>query len=118
LRGFLGLIGYYRKFINNYGWISRPLINLLKKNAFQWSEEVSQAFRALKSAMCSALILAMLDFSKPFILETDACDTGIGAVLMQGRRPIAFLSKALGIKNQHLSTYEKEFIVVLVIVQK
>jgi RNase H-like domain found in reverse transcriptase len=68
--------------------------------------------------MCSAPILAMPDFSKPFILETDACDTGIGAVLMQGRRLIAFLSKALGIKNQHLSTYKKEFIVVLAVVQK
>lgn len=68
--------------------------------------------------MCSAPVLAMPDFSLPFILETDASDKGLGAVLMQGKRPIAYLSKALGIKNQGLSTYEKEFMALLTAVQK
>jgi RNase H-like domain found in reverse transcriptase len=92
--------------------MSRPLTNLLKKNVFKWYEEAIVAFNTLKSAMCAAPVLALPDFSKPFILETDASDLGMGAVFMQGKRPIAFLSKVLGMKNQHLSTYEKELTAV------
>ncbi|KAJ1687481.1 hypothetical protein LUZ63_018871 [Rhynchospora breviuscula] len=118
LRGFLGLTGYYRRFIKNYGVISKPLTNQLKKNSFGWNDEAEVAFNALKQAMTQAPVLAMPDFSKPFTVETDACDKGIGAVLMQGRRPIAFISKSLGIKSLGLSTYEKEFLALLTAVQK
>jgi RNase H-like domain found in reverse transcriptase len=68
--------------------------------------------------MCSAPILALPNFSKPFTLETDAFDTGIGAVLLQDKKPIAYLSKSLGINNAHLSTYEKEYLALLTAVQK
>jgi RNase H-like domain found in reverse transcriptase len=68
--------------------------------------------------MCSALVLALPNFNVPFIIETNASDLGMGAVLMQGRRPIAFLSKALGVKNKLLSTYEKELLALLTAVQK
>jgi transposase InsO family protein len=118
LRGFLGLAGYYRKFIKDYGLISKPLTDLLKKNAFQWNPQADMAFNTLKQALSTAPVLSMPDFNQQFILETDASDKGLGAVLMQGRRPIAYLSKALGIKNQGLSTYEKELMAVLVAVQK
>jgi Reverse transcriptase (RNA-dependent DNA polymerase)/RNase H-like domain found in reverse transcriptase len=118
LRGFLGLAGYYRKFIRGYGLISKPLTDLLKKNAFQWNSQASVAFDTLKQALSTAPVLAMPGFTQPFILETDASDKGLGAVLIQGKRPIAYLSKALGVKNQGLSTYEKELLAVLTAVQK
>lgn len=107
LRGFLGLKGYYRKFVKRYGIISKPLKEQLKKGGWNWGQEEDMAFEQLKSAMTHAPVLALPYFSKTFLLEKDACDVGIGAVLMQDGRPLSYLSKALGIKNRGLSTYEK-----------
>jgi hypothetical protein len=109
LRGFLGLTGYYLKFVNNYGKIVAPLTDLLKKNYFTWTLAVAQDFQTLKMAMCTTPVLALPDFTKTLILECDASGKGIGIVLMQEGRPLAFTSKTSE-RNFGKSIYEKEML--------
>jgi hypothetical protein len=118
VRSFLGLAGYYRKFVKHFGIIARPLFNLLKKNTtFLWTSETDNAFQHLKNGMTESPILA-LDFSQTFVVDTDTCDTGVGAVLQQNGHPIAYMSKPLCRKNQGLSTYEKECLAILMAVEQ
>lgn len=76
------------------------------------------AFQKLKEAMTTAPVLTLPEFSKPFILETDVSGKGLGVLLMQNQTPIAFLRKALSLRNQALSIYEREFFAVLIAVRK
>ncbi|XP_066317156.1 uncharacterized protein [Miscanthus floridulus] len=119
LRGFLGLTGYYRKFIKSYGMISKPLSDLLKKFVpFLWTSTSEEAFLTLKDALVHAPVLAIPNFEKQFVIETDASDVGFGAVLMQEGHPVAFLSKPVSSRNQALSTHEKECMAIILAVDK
>ena len=117
LRGLLGLTGYYRKFIQNYGKIAALLTNMLKKNSFEWSDKAGEAFQLLKMAMTQAPVLSLPDFYKSFIVECDASGSGIGAVLLQDR-PIYFFSHVLSKKHLLMFTYEKEILSLILAVQK
>lgn len=97
---FLGLTGYYRRFVKGYGVLTKPLTNLLTHKQFTWPPEAQEAFDTIKIAMTKTPVLALPDFEGTFTIETDACLDGIGAVLMQKGQPVAYLSKSLGQKHK------------------
>jgi hypothetical protein len=116
LCGFMGLTGYYCKFVKNYGKIVAPLANFLKKNSFTWTPGIAQDFQTLKTTMRTTPVMDLPDFTKTFVLECDASRKGIGVVLMQEGRPLAFTSKQLFERNLGKPIYEKEMLVILHVV--
>ncbi|MGH0163547.1 UNVERIFIED_CONTAM: hypothetical protein FKN15_045983 [Acipenser sinensis] len=115
VRAFLGLIGYYRRFIENFASRAAPLTELTRASApvtVKWSAEAETAFNDLKSAVCSEPVLVSPDFEKPFILQTDASEVGLGAVLSQvikgEEHPVLFLSRKLLPRERNYATVEKE----------
>ncbi|RVW93094.1 Retrovirus-related Pol polyprotein from transposon 17.6 [Vitis vinifera] len=114
---YLGLTGYYRKFVRNYGIIARALTNLLKKGKFAWTKDAETAFQALKQAMTSTPTLAMPNFNEPFVIESDASGDGIGVVLTQQGKPIAFMSRALGVSKRSWSIYAQEMLAIVHAIQ-
>lgn len=89
-----------------------------KNTPYVWTSAHEESFTALKNALVSAPVLTLPDFNKQFVIETDASDKGVGAVLQQDGHPIAFVSKALGPKKQGLSIYEKEYLAILMAVDQ
>ena len=116
---FLGLANYYRRFVKDYANIARPLHRLTEKNAiFKWTEECQQSFDNLRERLISAPILAFPDCSKPFILDTDASNTGIGAVLSQKQedgteRVIAYASRVLSKAERRYCVTRRELLAVV-----
>jgi hypothetical protein len=119
LESFLGLVGYYRKFVKNFGIISRPLTDLLKKHSlFCWTEEHEVAFQTLKLTLMNTPVLALQDFSNTFCIETNSSEFGVRDVLMQDHHLVAYIRKALGPKLRGLSTHEKEYIAILLAIDQ
>ena len=113
LRGFFGLCNYYRRFVKGFSHLNAPLTDLTKQGAFQWNEEAQLTFDKLKEAMSTCSILALPDFTRPFILECDASGEGIGAVLMQDKHPIAYKSRKLTPAERLYSIYDKEMLAIV-----
>lgn len=118
LQGFLGLTGFYRKFIKQYASIAAPLTTLLQKDNFHWNDDASAAFIRLKEAMTQAPVLALPDFTTPFTVETDASGLVMGAVLTQHGHPLAFFSKVFCPRLQRSSTYVQELHAITTVVRK
>ena len=101
LRSFLGLTSYYRRFVPGFSKVANPLYTLTKKDvSFIWNPECQQAFEQLKELLRTSPVLCFPNFTRPFILETDASGTGLGAVLAQQQpdgtiHPIAYASRSL-----------------------
>lgn len=113
LRRFLGLTGYYQRFVAGYAQKARKLTEQLKKDSYAWNEEASVAFETLKSALTQVLVLGMPNFNKMFIMETDASGHGIGQVLQQDSHPLAYFSRLLGPRAQQKPIYERELMAIV-----
>jgi hypothetical protein len=113
LRSFLGLSNYFRRFIQGYStMVARPLTSLLKNenNITQWDTTCDASFLAVKIALAKAPVLAHPDFDKPFEVICDASIHGVGAVLLQDCKPIAFLSRKFGPAEYNYTTGEQELL--------
>ncbi|GJT35762.1 putative reverse transcriptase domain-containing protein [Tanacetum coccineum] len=109
IRQFLGLAGYYRRFIEGFSKIAKPMTKLTqKKIKFEWSDKAEAAFQLIKQKLCSAPILALPEGNEDFIAYCDASIKGLGAVLMQREKVIAYASRQLKIHEKNYTTHDLE----------
>ncbi|GJW19090.1 putative reverse transcriptase domain-containing protein [Tanacetum coccineum] len=109
IRQFLGLAGYYRRFIEGFSKIAKPMTELTQKNQkFDWGEEQEEAFQLLKQKLCAAPILALPEGSEDFVVYCDASIKGLGAVLMQRMKVIAYASRQLKIHEKNYTPHDLE----------
>jgi len=123
-RGFLGLAGWYRRFIANFSEITTPITDLLSsKSKFVWTDSAQEAFQQLKALLTTAPVLQNPDFNKKFFLHCDASDYGIGAVLVQLNdegleKPVAYMSKKLNSAQRNYSVTERECLAVVLGIER
>ncbi|MCP4487896.1 MAG: DDE-type integrase/transposase/recombinase [Gammaproteobacteria bacterium] len=114
VRKYLGLVGYYRRFVPHFSTIAAPLYQLMQKHVkFVWTKECQHAFEALRDKLCEAPVLILPDYNKPFTLYCDASNVGVGSVLCQEgadghQHPIAYYSRTLNCHEKRYSTIEQE----------
>ncbi|GJR80793.1 putative reverse transcriptase domain-containing protein [Tanacetum coccineum] len=109
IRQFLGLAGYYRRFIEGFSKIAKPMTKLTQKKVkFEWGDKQEAAFQLLKQKLCSAPILALPEGSEDFITYCDASKKGLGAVLMQREKVISYASRQLKIHEKNYTTHDLE----------
>ncbi|GKA92945.1 putative reverse transcriptase domain-containing protein [Tanacetum coccineum] len=109
IRSFLGLAGYYRRFIANFSKIAKPLTSLTQKNQkYVWGVEQEEAFQTLKNNLCDAPILSLPDGVEDFVVYCDASNQGLGCVLMQRNKVIAYASRQLKIHEKNYTTHDLE----------
>ncbi|GJY13895.1 putative reverse transcriptase domain-containing protein [Tanacetum coccineum] len=109
VRSFLGLAGYYRRFIANFSKIAKPLTSLTQINQkYEWGKKEEEAFQTLKNNLCDALILSLPDGVKDFVVYCDASNQGFGCVLMQRGKVIAYASRQLKIHKNIYTTHDLE----------
>ncbi|GJT55336.1 putative reverse transcriptase domain-containing protein [Tanacetum coccineum] len=109
IRSFLGLAGYYRRFIENFSKIAKPLTLLTQKNkTYVWGDEQEEAFRILKEKLCNAPVLALPDGPDDFVVYCDASKLGFGCVLMQKGKVIAYASRQLKTHEKNYTTHDLE----------
>jgi hypothetical protein len=118
VKSFLGLVGYYRKFIPQFSKIAKPLNELLKKDKiWQWEQEQLESFHPLRSALIKKPLIQFPDFTKPFILTTDASGFAVGAILSQWKigedKPISFASRTLNQAERNFSVIERELLSIV-----
>jgi hypothetical protein len=114
IRSFLGLAGYYRRFIPDFSRIAKPMTELLKKGVkFSWNQKCDDAFHILRDHLTTTPVLAQPDVSKPFDIYCDASGTGLGCVLMQDHRVIVYASRALRVHKQNYPTHDLELAAVI-----
>ncbi|GJU26559.1 putative reverse transcriptase domain-containing protein [Tanacetum coccineum] len=107
IRQFLSLAGYYRRFIKGFSKIAKPMTKLTQKSVkFDWGEKAEAAYQPLKQKLCSALILALHEGSENFVVYCDASHKGLGVVLMQKEKVIAYASRQLKIHKKNYTTHE------------
>jgi hypothetical protein len=111
---FLGLAGYYRRFIPEFSRIAKPMTELLKKGVkFSWDQKCEDPFHTLRAHLTTALVLAQLDVSKPFDIYCDALGIGLGCVLMQDNQVIAYASRAPRTHEQNYPTHDLELAAII-----
>ncbi|XP_078241957.1 uncharacterized protein LOC144586866 [Pogona vitticeps] len=126
VKSFLGLVGYYRKFIPRFSEIAAPLTDLTRKKTddrIPWTSDCEEAFQRLKEALINYPVLRAPDFDREFIIYTDASNSGVGAVLCQedengDQHPVSYLSRKLQKGERHLATVEKECLAIVYAIQK